>query len=81
MCGQEIRDAMLKGGRRGGGSMARPSWIPKKAWKVIRHGKRPKIIPKKVWKMLKAGVRTKAAEDALKLLMEALEIKKIFPFL
>lgn len=48
--------------------MARPEWIPKKVWKVIKHGKRPKIIPKKVWKMLKAGVKTEATEVAIKLL-------------
>ena len=74
MCGQEIRDAVLKGGRRGGGSMARPSWIPKKAWKVIRHGKRPKFIPKRVWKMLKAGVQTEITEEALKLLMKVIKL-------
>ena len=54
--------------------MARPSWIPKKAWKVIRHGKRPKIIPKKVWKMLKAGVQTEVTEEALKLLMKVIKL-------
>ena len=50
--------------------MARPDWIPKKAWKVIKHGKRPKFIPKKAWKMLKAGVQTEATEFALKVIIE-----------
>lgn len=61
--------------------MARPDWIPKKAWKVIKHAKRPGFIPKKVWKMLKAGVKTEATKEALEILMEAIKIKKLFPFL
>lgn len=60
--------------------MARPDWIPKKAWKVIKHAKRPKFIPKEIWKMLKAGVKTEATKEALEILIGAIKIKKIFPF-
>lgn len=50
--------------------MARPDWIPKKAWRVIKHVKRPPFISKKAWKMLKAGVQTEVAEEALKVIIE-----------
>lgn len=70
MCGQEVREAMFKGGRQRGDSMARPDWIPKKAWKVIKHGKRPPFFSKKVWKMLKAGVQTEVSEAALKVIIK-----------
>jgi len=52
----------------GGDAMARPDWIPKKVWKVIKHAKRPKFIPKDVWKMLKDGMKTEATQMAVKLI-------------
>ena len=70
-----------KGGRndvwKGGGDfMARPGWIPKDVWRLIKHGKRPKFIPKEVWKMLKEGVRIKATEEAVKLLAKLIKLIK-----
>ena len=56
--------------------MARPGWIPKDVWRLIKHGKRPKFIPKEVWKMLKEGVRIKATEEAVKLLAKLIKLIK-----
>lgn len=57
--------------------MARPDWIPKDVWRIIKHVKRPKCIPKPVWKMLKEGVRVKVTEEAVKILGKIIKLMKI----
>lgn len=56
--------------------MARPKWIPKDVWRLIKHGKRPKVIPKPVWKLLKEGVRIKVTEQAVKILEKIIILMK-----